>query len=400
MRAIALSTAITTALGMGVLAAQPAVAGTEWGDPQAITKKFGRSIELSDNGRVATWIRTNKLDRNGPVRTAYYLKKKQKWSKATVLEGTVDTADVQLSRDGDFLLITTPGTGLQMAQRESKNTWGAAEQIAAGNVTQAKMSGDANTVVWADFRPDPFEPYTGDTFLMSMTRGEDGAWGMPVELGQLPEQARYPGFADYLGISSDGSTLIWMNSAAALVASLKDDTGAWTAPVLLRQLPDTYGPYGLELSAAGTRMAAYYPPYQADGVVTATRTDDVWSALSYVTVDGVWRMGMSRKGTTISYVDEDGDTLLRRWTGTKWRKAQVLDTKGTSSPRRDLVQRNRTVAWSRVTGRALKASILVDGDWTKAKRLAKYSSSVGVSGDGRTVVWASPNTKRIYSVKR
>ena len=141
-------------LSAGLLALAPAQAGATWSGPSEVSSKFGRTVVVSDGGRVAAWVRTNKTSSSasGPIRTAWYLKKKKKWTSSAPIPGASESTNVQLSNDGNAALIESGTTGYLMSVRDTKNTWLTAQSIVSGmDLGSGVMSGDAKTLVYVDW---------------------------------------------------------------------------------------------------------------------------------------------------------------------------------------------------------------------------------------------------------
>ncbi len=347
---------------------------------------------------MAAWVRTNRVSSSasGPIRTAWYLKKKKKWTSSAPIPGTSESTNVQLSDDGKAALIESGGTtGYSVAVRDSKNTWFTAQSIVSGtNLGNGLMSGDAKTVVYVDWGPGP--AMVGGK-LYYVTQNADGTWPAPTMLGLVNPMGRY-GYQSALAFSRDGSTLVWVDDAYALVGATRNPDGTWAAPTIIKSYGSDPDFRALALSADGPRVIW---TRSGTGVLTSTRSGTAWSAVDNVTVDETYAAAISPNGLNVAWANSDTQMVIRRWDGAAWKKAKVL---GPTSPFPSLVLQNKTMAWtSRSTqGSPLRSVIYKSGKW-RAKAKVKFSStgfSPAVSYDGKTVVWSSTGSKKIYSAKR
>lgn len=388
----------TGGLVAGLLTIAPAAqAGTKWAGPQEVSSKFGTDLVVSDGGRVAAWVRTNKTSTSatGPVRTAWYKSKKKGWTPSAPIPGASESSRVQLSGNGNFALIEADGGGYLLSQRSTGNTWGAPQSIVTGTaITDGAMSADASVFVWVEWPPSG-DDYPGPAAaLKSRVRNADGTWGAVTTVGSVEPYSRWgnPGLA----LSRDGSTLMWADGAHALVASTRNPDGTWSAPVLVKQYPDDPDLVSLQLSADGSR--AVWVRSGSDGILTAGRAGGVWSAVSNVTVDETRGVALAPNGSFVAWANSDGNMVVSKWNGTKWPKPKVLGK--VSSPAIALT--NKTIAWtvSDYRGSQLRSVIWKKGAWTSPVRHAVTAFSPAVSYDGNTVAWAATGVKKIYSSKR
>lgn len=391
--------AIVTATGVsaGLLTLAPAQAGTKWGGPQEVSSRFGRGLVVSDGGRVAAWVRTNKTSSSasGPVRTAWYKKKKEKWTSSAPIPGTSESTNVQLSSNGKAALIESGTTGYLMSVRDTKNTWLTAESIVSGmNLGSGVMSGDGKTLVYVDWGPDEYPMPAGR--LYSVTQNADGTWPAPTMLGLVNPMGRY-GYQSALAFSRDGSTLVWVESTYALMGMTRTPDGAWTAPKMIKQYGSDPDVRTLALSADGTRVI--WTRSSSDGVLTATRSGTAWSTVSNVTVDETYTAAMSPNGLNVAWANTDKQMVIRRWNGTKWKKVKVLGSSGYGPA---LSLQDKTLAWTYTgyKGSSLRTVVRKSGKWKIKAKLSSTGFSPAVSYDGKTVVWSSTGSKKIYSAKR
>lgn len=387
----------TAGLSAGILIAPPAQAGTKWSGPQEVTSRLGRSISLSDSGRVAAWIRTNRSSGNGPVRTSWYLSAKKGWTPSAAIPGTAQTSAMQLSADGNYALIESSGTGYLMAQRQTKNTWTTAQTVVSGTrLANGQMSRDAGTLVWVDCAGVSSYPTDVPGVVMSQTRKADGTWNPPVTVGKASGE-----LLDYsinpLALSGDGSTLVWLDETFALKAVTKTADGSWSIPALIKQYagdPDLRG--AMKLSLTGSRLIWHL--WGEEGLLTASRASGVWTPVDYVTLDEVEEVAISPNGNVVAFGNTDEQLVLRTWSGAAWTKPLVLGS--ASNPTIALSQ--KTVAWTYTDyhGSTLRASIYAKGKWQSAGKRASAAQSPALTANGRTLAWGSTSAKRIYSVTR
>ena len=170
----------------------PAQAGATWSGPSEVSSKFGRTVVVSDGGPWAAWVRTNKTSSSasGPIRTAWHLKKKKKWTSSAPIPGASESTNVQLSNDGNAALIESGTTGYLMSVRDTKNTWLTAQSIVSGmDLGSGVMSGDAKTLVYVDWGPDDYPTPAGKLYFV--TQNADGTWPAPTMLGTANPEGRY-----------------------------------------------------------------------------------------------------------------------------------------------------------------------------------------------------------------
>lgn len=389
---------VVAGVAAGSLMAAPAAqAKSTWGSSQQVSSKMGWSINVSDDGQVASWVRANRSDGLGPVRTAYYRSAKKGWTSSAEVTGTVGTRDSQMSTDGNYVLANVPGTGYVMAQRANKNTWGAAATIAAGQyLGLAQMSADGNSIVYGEFTTPGATPAVPGS-LKYITRAPGGAWSAPVVIGALNDDAYYAVRAEYVSMSRDGGTVTWLDDTWALRASSKQPDGTWSAPVLLKQFVENPYIQDMSLSSDGTRLAWMYS-YDQDGVITATRSGTTWTAPTYVTADGVEAMALSPNGNVVAYASQDDDLIVKNWNGTAWGKAKVMGS--VKAYGTDIALTNKTLAWTYNIDKQLRASIYKSGKWQSSVKLANNAVAPAVNTNGKTVLWASIGAKKVYSKKR
>lgn len=395
IRTVAIMTA--TGVSAGLLTLAPTQAGTTWGGPQEVSSKFGRALVVSDGGRVAAWIRTNKANTwsSGPIRTAWYKKKKKRWTSSAPIPGSSESTALQLGDKGNQALIEAGTTGYLMAQRDTKNTWLQAESIVSGtNLGSGVMSGDASTLVYVDWGVDTYPTPPGTLYYVM--QNADGTWPAPTMIGLANPEGRYRGRQE-LAFSNDGSTLVWVNDTYALVGSTRNPDGTWAAPTIIKQ----YGsdPYmsTLALSEDGTRVV--WTRDESDGILTATRSGTSWSDVSNVTVDETVAAAVSPDGMNVAWANSDKQMVIRRWDGSKWKKVKVVGSSGYGP---SISLQNKTLAWTYTgyRGSSLRTVIRKSGKWKVTAKLSSSGFSPAVSYDSRTLVWSSTGSKKIYSVKR
>jgi hypothetical protein len=387
------------AAGLLVTMVAPAQAGTKWGGPQEASSKLGRAIGVSEDGRVAAWIRTNKSDGSGPVRTSWYQSTKKGWVPSAPIPGTAMITDLQVSSDGNFAFAESPGTGYLLAQRSTKNTWGAAQTVVSGaQLAYGQTSADAGTIVWVDWtgaRSYPAPEVPG--VVKAQTRKPDGTWNTPVEIGKINYDFYY-GYddADPIVLSSDGSTLAWFDETYALKISTKQADGTWGTPALVKQFADDPGITALRLSANGGTFV--WSQAGTEGVLVTSRTATGWTPLGYVTTDDVTRVQISPDGLTVAYGTEANQMVVRRWDGALWGKAVVVGSASTP----DIELKNTTLAWasSVYSGSTVRVSIYKKGKWQPTTKVTSAGQGPTLNTSGTTLIWGSTANKRVYSVKR
>lgn len=382
----------------GLIAVAPAAqAGTQWSGPQEVSSKFGRGVVVSDGGRVAAWIRTNKTNDSslGPVRTAWYKSAKKGWTPSAPIPGASESSSVQLSANGNSALIDVPGTGYLMAQRSTGNTWGTAGTVVSGaNLGNGVMAGSASVVFFIDWGVDDYPTPSGKLYLT--TRQTDGTWSAPALVGYANPDGRYSYYAT-LAASKDGSTVVWLTDTFALVGIIRNDDGSWSAPQLIKQYGSDPSLDVLQLSADGTRVM--WVRDDSDGILTSTRSGATWAPVSNVTVDETYSAALAPNGLVAAWANSDGEMLVSKWNGVKWPKPKLLGTVG-SSP--SIALTNKTLAFtsSGYRGSSLRSAIWKKGKWTSVVRHSVTGFSPAVSYDGMTLVWSATGVKEIYSVKR
>ncbi len=390
------STAAVAGLAGGLLVMAPAQAGSTWGSPQEVSSKFGNHIAVSDGGRVAAWVRTNKTSSSasGPIRTAWYKSAKKGWTPSAPIPGASGATGVQLSSNGNMALIEIPGTGYLMAQRDSSNTWLTAATVVSGiNLGAGMMSGDGGTVVYVDWGADIYPPPVGKLYRVS--RNADGTWTLPTQVGTVDPDGRYY-YNQSVVLAKNSSALVWVSDTYALMGVTRNDDGSWSAPVMIRQYPSSPSLEELQLSADGTRLM--WMTSAGDGILTTTRTGATWAPASTVTVDESYSAAMSPNGLHMAWGNTDGDMMASRWNGVKWLKPVVLGSVGTPQ----IALSDKTLAWtsSDYKGSSLRSVIWKSSKWQKTVKHSSTGFSPAVSYDSNTLVWSATGNKRIYSVKR
>lgn len=386
------------AAGMLITIVAPAQAGTKWGGPQEVSSKLGRSIGVSDDGRVAAWIRTNKSDGSGPVRTSWYKSTKKGWLPSAPIPGTAMITGLQLSTDGNFAFAEAPGTGYLLAQRTTQNTWGAAQTIVTGaQLDYGQASSDTSTIVWVDWAGATDYPVAVPGSVKAQTRKPDGTWNAPVEIGKINYDFYYGYYeTDPIALSADGSTLAWFDETYALKVSTKQADGTWGAPVLVKQYASDPSVTTLRLSANGSSLI--WAQAGEEGIVITSRAGTGWTPLGYVTTDETTRADISPDGLTVAYGTDANQLITRRWNGTAWGKPVVVGS--ASNP--GIALKNKTLAWSSsvYSGSTVRVSIYKKGKWQPTTKVTSAGQSPALNTSGTTLVWGSTSNKRIYSVKR
>jgi len=381
----------------GMLVTAPAQAGSKWGSPQEVSSKFGRALAVSDGGRVAAWIRTNKTSSysSGPIRTAWYKSAKKGWTPSAAIPGTTESTNVQLSSNGNRALVESGSTGYLMAVRDTGNTWMTAVSVVSGtNLGNGVMAGNGSSLAYIDWGPDDYPTPPGKVYYLS--QNADGTWSAPTQIGLANPEARY-GYNAELAYSKDGSTIAWVDETYALKAITRNDDGSWSAPSLIKQYGSDPDLRILQLSADGSRVM--WVRGDSDGILTSTRTGTTWVPASNVTVDETYSAAMSPNGVNIAWGNTDGQMVVSRYNGTKWVKPKVLGSVGYYP---SIALADKTLAWtsSDSKGSSLRSVIWKGGSWQSLVKHSSTGFSPAVSYNGMTLAWASTGNKRIYSVKR
>lgn len=389
------STAAVAGLAAGLLVTAPAQAGSNWGSPQEVSSKFGNHLAVSDGGRVAAWVRTNKTSSSasGPIRTAWYKSKKKGWTPSAAIPGASGATNVQLSSNGNQALIEIPGTGYVMAQRDTKNTWLPAATVVSGTNLGSGLLGAGNTVVYVDWGPDVYPSPPGK--LYRVAQNADGTWPAPTQIGTVDPDGQYY-YNDTVAFSKDGSTVVWVSDTYALMGVTRNDDGSWAAPTMIRQFASSPSLYELMLSADGTKVM--WLTSAGDGILISTRVGTTWAPASTVTVDETYSAALSPDGLTMAWGNTDRQFMVSRWNGVKWLKAKQLG----SSSRPMIALSNKTLAWTYTDykGSSLRSAIYKKGKWQLVRKHSSTGFSPAVSYDSKTLAWSATGNKRTYSVKR
>lgn len=369
-----------------------AQAGSTWGQPQEISSNFGRDVQLSDSGQVAAWIRTNRvaLQSSGPVRTAVYRGAKKGWTDSAQMPGTAESTSLQLSADGNSLLVVNE-EGVGIATRSSStNVWAPPASVVADKyLVYARMSDDAGTVVWV----------TNDGFdrrLRATTRNADGTWSPPVTIGAASAYAYFSGVDPALALSKTGTMVVWLGEGKALQSSVRTADGTWSSPLTIK----TYGGwtelFGIRLSNDGSRLGWFRD--DADGAFTTTWSGSAWSAVDNITVDKVTDLELSPSGKYAAWANENGKVKVAGLSNGQFSTASVVGKGAAILP--DVLLSNTSVAWAQQEGGDLRASLRKSGTWQPSVKVGKHAIHPAMSADGKTVAWSMTGKKRIYSVKR
>lgn len=377
-------------------AVAPAQAGTTWGSPQEVSSKIGRAISLSSDGTVAAWIRTNRMTGSGPVRTSYLKSPKKGWTPSAPIPGTAGVTALQVSSDGKTAFIQTPGTGLQLSQRTSGNTWSAATTVISGTKVDAGvMSADANTIAWVDWTGSTDYPDYLPGSVYVATRPAGGAWSAPVLVGKISSDVQYNDMVP-LALSSDGSSIAWIGETFALKVLKKNADGTWAAPVLIKQYAEDPALANLAFNATGATLI--WNSNYTEGVLYSSLGATGWSPVGYVTSDDVSASAITPKGTVVVYNNEDDQVVLRTWNGTKWAKKTVIGSAGNAQ----FAVVNKTIAWTanKYQGSTLRASIYAKGKWQPSTKRSSAAQSPALTANGMTLAWGATSNKRTYAAKR
>ncbi len=385
----------------GLVATVPANAGVEWGDPQEVSSRYGWQVQLSDDGEMAAWIRVGNRPGPGPVRTSKYKGTKKGWSKSKAVPGSAESKEVVLGQDGDTLLIKLPTAYATSTRKGASNTWRGVETVADGdNLFGGALSADGQTVVWVKPPPMAFPPQPGT--LLARTRAADGSWGPETQVGEFISRGNYYGGSErtWVALSTDGSTVAWLNNSAQLVSAGKAADGTWGAPSVIQQYSNdqfrnpevSY----LQLSANGSRVL-----WQSanSAVLTSTQTSTGWAPVTYVMQNDLSSVAMSPNGKVVAYGQLDPARLrVRRYKSGEWIKPKTLGP----SQYPQIVVRNKAVAWVEQESKAskLRVSLLRKGKWRNTTVIAPKAQSPALSRKGDTLAYAGKQAGGIFSVKR
>ena len=388
------------------LAAPQALAASTWGPPQEVSPQFGRALQVSDDGQVMAWIRTNRATvgvPNGPVLTATYRGVKKGWSQAGQMPGTAETTGLQLSADGKAALVVSE-VGLGVAKAQGAEGWSAPTVLCTETkVLFAQMASDAQTVVWVNetYVPAPPNPYgypqppVPVRTLKSRTVDRDGQWGAETVVGQIdPASSLY--VATQAALSADGKTLVWLAEGKSLVAAVRGDAGTWSPPKVIR----TYGGgpefFNLRLAAKGERLV--WSRASVDGIFTSTRTGSNWSPVSNVTVDSAKSFALSPNAKTVAWGAENGKIEIASLINGQWRSVASIGSGRAMSPA--VILGKKTVVWINGADDVLRSATLKAGTWSRAGTVSKEAFEAVLSRDGKTLAWSQTSKMRILSSKR
>jgi hypothetical protein len=382
-------------LGLAAVMSAPAHAGTQWESTREVGSGSGHHIAVSSDGTVAAWIRSKRITGSGPVRTAWRKGPQKGWTSSAPIPGTGRVKDLQLTSDGNTVLVRSKELGLLVAERESKNSWAPAQTIVPGEyIGAARMSADGNTVAWLDWAD---AAYTVPGRVMAAVREASGTWQQPVEVGRISYDMFARSTEAPIALSADGSTLVWINESDGLEAATKQTPGGWGSPVLLHQFP--YAPFltALGLSANGAVLITA----QSDegGLLSARRDAQGWAPTEAVTREPVTGAKVSPDGQSVAYsVFEDARLSVQRWTDSRWGEPVTLGR----AVRSAIALTDSTIAWTPRDwkGSALRTSLYRRGAWQSAVKVSAAAQSPALTPDGTTLLWASTAGKRIYAVTR
>ncbi len=387
------------------LAAPQALAASTWGPPQAVSPQFGRALQVSDDGQVMAWIRTNRATigvPNGPVLTATYRGVKG-WSEAAQMPGTAETTGLQLSADGRSALIVSE-VGLGIAKAQGADGWSAPTVLSTETkVLFAQMSSDAQTVVWVNetYVPAPPNPYgypqpsVPVRTLKSRTVERDGQWGAETVVGQM-DPASYLYGASQAALSADGKTVVWLTAGKSLVAALRGDSSTWSPPEVIRTYGGSPEYFTLRVSANGQRLV--WSRASVDGIFTATRSGSNWSPVDNVTVDSVDGFALSPNANSVAWGAENGKIKIVSLINGQWRSVASIGSGRALSP--NVMLGKKTVAWINGADDVLRSATLKSGTWSRAGTVSKGAFEAVLSKDGKTLGWSQTSKMRILSSKR
>ena len=388
-------TAIVLAGAMSV-SSWPAQAGTgsEWGDPQTVGSRYGRSVVLSADGGAAAWIRTDQTDPEalGPVYASTYLGPRKGWRKPVAIPGTAESSAVSLSDDGRAALIETDGAGYGIAER-SGGVWSAPASVASGvSLWGGELSGSGEVVAWIDSA----EAGERESVLWARSRADDGTWDDPREVGFVGSMATWR--PDLMPVMShNGSTLVWLDENSALRGAVRAADGSWSATGVIKPYTPMPTIFDAVLSASGKRFV-----WARSGLLTSVRSGLTWSPPDNISLGAAGSLALSPRGSLVAWVtqqDECCQVMVRRWKNGGWIKPETLASVGALS---DVLANDTTVAWVKASGAStmLRTATLVKGKWAVSGKIARKLRAPALSLDGSTLAWSAPATERIVSVRR
>lgn len=412
-----LLSAVCVSVAAAALTAPQALAASTWGPPQEVSPQFGRALQVSDDGQVMAWVRTNRTTfgtPNGPVLTAVYRGPKKGWSEAGQMPGTAETQGLQLSGDGKSALIASE-VGLGVATAQGAQGWTAPTVLSTDSkVLFAQMSSDAKTVVWVNesyVQPPPVEvppnvppnayayPYQPPPVpvrtLKSRTVGRDGQWGSETVIGQMDPVA-YPSVAANVALSADGGTLVWLAEGKSLVAAVASGSGMWSSPQVIRTYASNPDIARVQLSANGERV--FWLRSTVDGIFTATRSGLTWSPVGNVTVDSTKSFAVSPNAKSVAWGADNGKIKIATLANGQWRSVASVGSGRAQYPQVILGKKN--LFWINKADDALRTATLKAGTWSRARTLSKDAFEAVLSRDGKTVGWNQISQTRILSSKR
>lgn len=396
---------VASFVALGLLSGGPAQGGTTWREPQEVSSKFGRDIQLSESGQVAAWIRTNRTaqEPTGPVRTAFYRSAKKGWTDSAQMPGTAETRSIQLSADGQRLMVVNE-EGVRLATRTDTNTWSAPTTVVADkNVIYARMSADARVVVMVtrevtdgSWSPPVYIPPSTTYTLLAATRDTNGAWSAPVTIAPVWTNAYFVGAHPGLALSASGRMVVWLGNDKTLQSSALGEDGTWSPPQSIKSYTGFGELFGIRLSNDGSRLVWFRD--RAVGAFTTTWSGGSWSPVDNVTVDDVTDIALSPDGTVAAWANEKGKVKVADISNGQFSGGKAVGKGGALLP--DVLLSNSALAWAQQDGGALRASVRKGGSWKAATLVGKKAINPALSADGRTLVWASVGDKHISSVKR
>lgn len=408
-----LISAACASLACVALAAPPALAGSTWGPPQQVSTQFGRGLEMSDNGQVMAWIRTNSAFGTpiGPVRTAVYRGAKKGWSRPGQMPGTAETKGLQLSGDGKSALVVSD-VGLGIATADGAGSWTAPTILSADSMVPfAQMSSDARTVVWVSesyveqppnpnqppgYYPPSYPPSVLVRTLKSRTMAPDGQWGAETVVGEMDSGALLTASWQAAVLSGDGTTLVWLAAGKSLVGAVKSDSGTWSPATVIRKYAGSPEYFVLRLSANGERLA--WVRDSAAGIFTSTRSGQSWSLVGNVTVDAAKSFAMAPNALSMAWGGDNGKIKVASLIRGQWRLVAAVGAGRALSP--DVMLGDETLCWISGTKDVLRSSSLKSGTWKPARIVSKDAFETVLSSDGKMLAWAQAKKMRILSAKR
>jgi hypothetical protein len=301
-------------------------------------------------------------------------------------------SSVQLSADGNAVLMEVVGTGYLWAQRTG-NVWGTAQTLIAGaQVAGAQMSRDARVVAWVDWAGSATTPVIVPGALRSIVRREDGTWSSPITVGTvLPgaaSQSRVP-----FALSRNGSTLVWLDETSNL-RSARLLSSVWQPSVSIAQLnPAASGLAHLAIERDGNDVVWMLAE---DNTIAFSEYIAGWQPAEQLTAGASAAIATAPNARTIVFVDTAGYFNLLFRTSTGWTTSAKRLLRGAA--RVTAVNSAAAYTQKRPGKSVLRSYVLSRGQWLGPVKLSSKAKQPSLAADGNTLAWVSGG--RILAVKR